>query len=1006
MSQPDAPDIPGFGLLRRIGAGAYGEVWLVRDSFLGLFYALKIVWLVRPSDITPEEQAATRHRGERVRRGLETYLQARTRHGLRAIAVLELKLDPAGRFFYYTMPLADDARTGRAIEPGTFVLQEYEALTLKARFQQEADGYLPAGETVRLGERLAEALAELHSAGVVHQDVKPTNIIFLQGEPVFADIDLVRTTDATLTAAGTPGYVAPEESGQPPADVYSLGKTLFEAATGQLSRGHLTFPDDWDQRPDHEVLGELGEVCGRACERDPADRPSAERFRDELRLILAGKSPRKLYRLERWGRTARRGALIGVPVLLLVTSLAFYLWRTEQTKAFALHQSVLARAGAQIARGELGSARDTLQEPEAQRTGRGPEWRILWQQAQGDPATVCSISNQAIERLAFSPDGRRLAVQASDYELHVIRVEDGRTERVIQQFNTLGGWLDDHRVVGTRYLSDDDPTPLCVWNADSGQRSPDLAPGSHYVAGLVGAERQIAFRSSLRPGELGWLSADLKSPVRWQRWTDTLPSATDAAPGLIRVDDTGRRLIHLVRQGMGDHFRTAYFLDDLQDAQRATPEIELLEDPRDLAVSPDGLWVAKAESKTGTLTLRSGPRLEQRLTRLFPVIRTLAFSPDNRTLATGGDDQQVRLLNVTNLAVERVLRGHPVKLSSLAWSPDGQRLASGDGQGMIRISDLRRPHEAGQLLERLKAGGGGFQLVARSEPPALAVPDQRGTVTLVHPTTLERLQSIPACRSPVWLGASNLWSISTQSELVEVNLLTGDRRAFRLQGFTGDAVGVATPSGNRALIYGVEGVACTPLPPQGNVMAVRNPASEWNHGAVSGDGRLALTVGTNIAQYWDLACGEPRTRIKLPAKAYCAVFLPDHQRAWVGCDRHRLLLVDVASNTVVRTAVSEFELHFDLLLLPEAGRLVAASSDGHLGFLRLGDQRWIAEVEHPALAARTGAHQWRRLLRFPGSEDLYGMTDGGRLVRWVNPPRIDEPPTTGWRQRTEAWLGL
>src|SRR5205807_8994439 len=61
---------------------------------------------------------------------------------------------------------------------------------------------------------------------------KPSNIIFSHGQPKLADIGLIANQDATCSFVGTEGYLPPEGPGSPQADLYSLGKVLYEASTG------------------------------------------------------------------------------------------------------------------------------------------------------------------------------------------------------------------------------------------------------------------------------------------------------------------------------------------------------------------------------------------------------------------------------------------------------------------------------------------------------------------------------------------------------------------------------------------------------------------------------------------------------------------------------------------------------------------------------------------------------------------------------------------------------
>src|SRR5437762_12340571 len=92
---------------------------------------------------------------------------------------------------------------------------------------------LPIGECVRNGAAIASALGFLHRHKLIHRDIKPSNIIFVNGVPKLADIGLVADLSEAKSFVGTLGYIPPEGPGKPQADLYSLGKVLYEMSTGK-----------------------------------------------------------------------------------------------------------------------------------------------------------------------------------------------------------------------------------------------------------------------------------------------------------------------------------------------------------------------------------------------------------------------------------------------------------------------------------------------------------------------------------------------------------------------------------------------------------------------------------------------------------------------------------------------------------------------------------------------------------------------------------------------------
>ena len=218
-------------MLRPIGQGSYGAVWLARN-IMGTYRAVKIVRRGSFSDQRPfEREFAGLKRFEPI---------SRTHPGF--VSILHVGRNEGGGYFYCIMELADDVASGQAIRSET-----YEPRTLGSELARRAR--LPMGECLEIGLGLAGALGELHRHGLVHRDIKPSNIIFVNGVPKFADIGLVTTMSEATTCLGTRGYAPPEDPGRPPADLYSLGKVLYAISTGnepehfpelpaELSDGH------------------------------------------------------------------------------------------------------------------------------------------------------------------------------------------------------------------------------------------------------------------------------------------------------------------------------------------------------------------------------------------------------------------------------------------------------------------------------------------------------------------------------------------------------------------------------------------------------------------------------------------------------------------------------------------------------------------------------------------------------------------------------------------------
>jgi len=323
------PAIPDHELIRRIGAGAYGEVWLACNA-LGAYRAVKVVYRSDfDSDRPYEREFEGIRKSEPVSRTHDSQVDI-------------LHVGRGDGYFFYVMELADDAggqRSGGVLEawsngpsaptqlpitPSLHYPASYSPRTLKHDLQTR--GRLPPAECVEIGLALATALAHLHGHGLVHRDVKPSNIIFVGGVPKLADIGLVTDSDTTFSYVGTEGYVAPEGPGSPQADLYSLGKVLYEISTGKDRKEYPALPPELRSLPDSGQLVELNTVLLKACARDPRERyASADALRADLELLQRGRSVRrKRARQRRWALVRTAGVAGGaLAMLALFGSLLF-----------------------------------------------------------------------------------------------------------------------------------------------------------------------------------------------------------------------------------------------------------------------------------------------------------------------------------------------------------------------------------------------------------------------------------------------------------------------------------------------------------------------------------------------------------------------------------------------------------------------------------------------------------------------------------------------------------
>lgn len=207
----------GYRLIRPIGAGGFGEVWLCRSDVNGDFSALKFIPATSSGRLEKEFESVAHYQGA-----------AEQLSSPSLIKIKEPTLHDFG--LTYLMPLADGCEGSNPIHadwrPKTFsALIESRRTNALWFTSEEIRGWMTC---------VLDALQLLSNAGFVHRDVKPDNILFFDSIPCLADIGLLGEDTAEITRRGTPGYSAPswflETGGHP--DMYGVATTFYTMLTG------------------------------------------------------------------------------------------------------------------------------------------------------------------------------------------------------------------------------------------------------------------------------------------------------------------------------------------------------------------------------------------------------------------------------------------------------------------------------------------------------------------------------------------------------------------------------------------------------------------------------------------------------------------------------------------------------------------------------------------------------------------------------------------------------
>lgn len=401
-----------FLIRREIGRGGTGTVFAALDVTVGQEVAVKVL----------NDRSFDPGRIERLRREVRA-----SRPGHRnAVTVFDLYID-GGRYFL-SMELVDGVS-----------LRE----RLRRNEQMEID------DVIRLGRQVAAALADLHSKGLVHRDVKPGNVLIADDSTVkLCDMGLVRSTmrGGTVTetemVVGTPAYMAPEQAvaadPTPASDVYALALTLCCSLTGEVplleDTAVATFLRRQRSRPPrmrkarHDCPRWLDRLLRQMLDPDPARRPSAAAVARAL----------KLRRFGPWRMPRRREVVTAVVAAAVILGSAA-VYRAVADPPAATVEVVGSEI---VGYGEDGAElwREVLEEPLVE---------LLRADLDGDGNDeVLAVGRNDHEKTVLAKDVRHARIQILD--------ERGKTLTSIEPEAVIGSWSYPYRleVIPTLHVVD------------------------------------------------------------------------------------------------------------------------------------------------------------------------------------------------------------------------------------------------------------------------------------------------------------------------------------------------------------------------------------------------------------------------------------------------------------------------------------------------------------------------------------------------------------------------